>query len=58
MVDSNKIKIKYINTECSASYLFDNISVNDKNIMYIHNSELLPRIIVVDKRYIKFNKGC
>lgn len=50
MDNTNNTKLKYINTECSASYLFDNISVNDKNIIYIHNSEMMPRIIVVDKR--------
>ncbi len=51
MVDSNNVKLRHVTTECSASYLFDNISVNDKNIIYIHNSEILPRIIVVEKKY-------
>jgi hypothetical protein len=47
------LNVKQINTDCSPSYLTDNISMTDKHIMYIHNSENQPRIIVIEKQYIK-----
>lgn len=54
MEETNDLNLKYINTECSPSYLFNNISTSDLNIYYIHNSEIQPRIIVVNKEI--FNK--
>ena len=50
MVESNK-KIKFINIESSPSYVFDNISVSDRHILYIHNSENIPKIVLIDKKY-------
>jgi WD40 repeat protein len=45
-------KIKYFNTDCSPSHLLSNISISDKNILYIHNSEIQPRIIIIDKKLL------
>jgi hypothetical protein len=55
MVDN--ITIKNITTDCSPSYLTDNISVTEKNIIYIHNSENQPRIIIIDKKYKTIKLG-
>ena len=49
MVDTNK-KIKFINIDASPSYVFDNISVSEKHLLYIHNSENMPRIMIIDKK--------
>jgi WD40 repeat protein len=58
-MESNKISesLKYINTECSPSHLFNNLSLTDKSIMYIHNSEAQPRVIVVDKKLLHENES-
>jgi WD40 repeat protein len=44
--------ISYINTDCSPSHLFNNLSMTNKSFMYIHNSEAQPRIISIDKRLL------
>ena len=49
MVDTNK-KINFINIDASPSYLFDNISVSEKHLLYIHNSENMPKIMIIDKK--------
>ena len=43
-------KLKFVNTECSPSYLFNNLSETNDKIYYIHNSEIQPRVIVIDKK--------
>ena len=40
----------YVNTDCSPSHLFNNLSIYEKKIIYIHNSEIQPRIIVIDAK--------
>ena len=52
MVDSktNKEIIRYINTDCSPSHLPNNLSISKKHILYIHNSESQPRVIMVDRK--------
>lgn len=42
--------ISYVNTDCSPSHLINNLTFSNNHIMYIHNSELQPRIITVDKK--------
>ena len=46
----NKLKdVSYFTTECSPSHIFQNMSSSANEIYYIHNSEIQPRIIVIDK---------
>ena len=53
-MESNKDgDIYYITTDCSPSHLFGNLSVTDKSVMYLHNSESQPRVIVVDRNLLK-----
>ena len=47
---SDSKRLKYINTECSPSYNFNNLTESKDKIYYIHNSEVQPRIIVIDKK--------
>jgi hypothetical protein len=44
--------IKYINTDSSPSHLFNNLTVSDKHIFFIHNSETLPRVMAIDKKLL------
>jgi WD40 repeat protein len=44
-------KITYINTECSPSHLFNNLTLTDSSLYYIHNSEIQPRVIVIDRKF-------
>lgn len=48
-MNSNK-PIFYVNTECSPSYIFSNLTETKEKLFYIHNSENQPRIIVIDKK--------
>ena len=41
--------IHIINTECSPSYIPNNLTISDLEIYYVHNSEIQPRIIVLNK---------
>ena len=43
--------IEILKLECTPSLLPNNISQNSNSIFYIHNSEVTPRIMVVDKKY-------
>lgn len=43
-------KLRHVNTDCSASYSFNNLTESETKIFYIHNSEIQPRIIVIDKK--------
>jgi WD40 repeat protein len=54
MENLEKLKnhLTYLNTECSPSHLFNNLQINDKHILFIHNSEAQPRIITVDKKLL------
>ena len=44
-------KLSIIQTDCSPSHLFNNLSYCNKNLLFIHNSEIQPRIIIIDKQY-------
>ena len=50
--DFFKYQMSYINTDCSPSHLFNNMSSTDKNLMFIHNSEVQPRIICIDQKIL------
>jgi len=52
-MENNITNIRYINTETSPSHLVNNLTTSDKFIYFIHNSETLPRIMVVDKNILK-----
>ena len=39
-----------IQTDCSPSHLSNNLSVSHRNLLFIHNSEIQPRIIIIDKQ--------
>ena len=43
-------KVTYFNTDCSPSHLFNNLTTTDKSLLFIHNSEVQPRIITVDHK--------
>jgi hypothetical protein len=44
--------ITLIQTDCSPSHISNNISTSDKNIIFIHNSEIQPRVIIIDKKLL------
>ena len=44
------------NLECSPSYLINNLTSTKKSLYFIHNSESLPRVLVVNKEII-FDKN-
>ena len=54
MVDSlspnNQAKMSLIQTDCSPTHISNNLSISDKNILFIHNSEMQPRVIIIDKK--------
>lgn len=52
MEQKNFSKFNYINTECSPSHLFNNLTITDTCLYYIHNSEIQPRVIVVDRKIL------
>lgn len=46
-------EIKNLNIDCSPSYLFNNLTGTKSSLYFIHNSESLPRIILVHKKMIQ-----
>lgn len=45
--------IKIIQTNSSPSHLFNNLTINDNNLYFIHNSESHPRVMSVDKKFLE-----
>ena len=45
--------IKIIQTNSSPSHLFNNLTINDNNLYFIHNSESQPRVMSVDKKFLE-----
>lgn len=43
-------KITNLNIECSPSYLFNNLTSTKDSLYFIHNSESLPRVLVIHKQ--------
>lgn len=51
-MENTSDQISFINTECSPSFIFNNMMVSENNIYYVHNSEIQPRVIVIDKKLV------
>lgn len=49
-MESTDKNIRFVNTECSPSHSYNNMTESEDKIYYIHNSEIQPRIIVIDKK--------
>ena len=42
-------KIESFRLDCTSSFISNNLYNNSNSLFYIHNSEAMPRIMVVDK---------
>ena len=52
-MDTNDKKITIHKIDCSPSYIINNISISKDNLYFIHNSQSLPRILVINKKLLK-----
>ena len=46
-------KIVSFRLDCTSSFISNNLYNNSNSLFYIHNSEAMPRIMVVDKKYFE-----
>ena len=46
-------KIEIFKLDCTPSFISNNLCNNSNSLFYIHNSEAMPRIMVVDKKYFE-----
>ena len=52
-------KIDIFKVDCTPSFIPNNLCNNSNSLFYIHNSEAMPRIMVVDKKYFDdINQYC
>ena len=52
-MDTNDKKITIHKIDCSPSYIINNLSISKDNLYFIHNSQSLPRILVINKKLLK-----
>ena len=49
MIDNPK-GLKFLNVDCSPSYISNNLTQSKNTILFIHNSENQSRALIVDKK--------